>query len=118
MPTSAASARATTPIRTRVYHSSQCSTAENPTTYNYECYKSPEADKLIEEGLVELDQAKRAQIYQQYAVVQSNDLPVIYAWADIAHQGLQKTVSTSDPAGFQMSSIEFQGDMNKITNAK
>jgi len=101
-----------------VYHSSQCSTAENPTTYNYECYKSPEADKLIEDGLVELDQAKRAQIYQQYAVVQSNDLPVIYAWADIAHQGLQKTVNTTDPAGFQMSSIEFQGKMNEITNAK
>ena len=101
-----------------VYHSSQCSTAEKPTTYNYECYKSPEADKLIEDGLVELDQAKRAQIYQQYAVVQSNDLPVIYAWADVAHQGLQKTVNTSDPAGFQMSSIEFQGKMNEITNAK
>ena len=44
-----------------LYHSSQCSTAEAaglPTTSI--CYKNPDVDKLIEEGLTTFDQAKRA----------------------------------------------------------
>ena len=48
------------------------------------------------------DQAERAAIYQDYAVIQSNDLPVIYAWADIAHEGLRKTVDTTADGGLQL----------------
>jgi ABC-type transport system substrate-binding protein len=99
-----------------LYHSSQCSTAELPDTYNYECYTSPEADKLIEDGLVEFDQAKRAAIYQEYAVIQSNDLPVIYAWADIAREGLRKTVDTTAEGGIQMDSPTWFRQGEKLTN--
>ncbi|HEX6868343.1 MAG TPA: ABC transporter substrate-binding protein, partial [Candidatus Limnocylindrales bacterium] len=60
-----------------LYHSSECSTPERPDTNNYICYQNAEVDRLIEEGLVEFDQAKRAAIYQEYAVIQSNDLPVL-----------------------------------------
>lgn len=78
-----------------LYHSEQCSTAENPATFNYICYSNPEVDRLIKKGLATFDQAERAAIYQEYAVLQSKDLPVIYAWADIAREGLRKTVGSS-----------------------
>ena len=72
-----------------LYHSSECSTAERPDTNNYICYKNPEVDKLIEDGLKTFDVAERTKIYQEYAMIQSNDLPVIYSWSDIAHEGLR-----------------------------
>ena len=100
-----------------LYYSKECATAEKPDTNNYICYSNPEVDKLIDEGLTTFDQSARAKIYQQYAVIQSNDLPVIYAWADIAHQGLQKTVGTT--AGeLALDTPTFAWELEKVTNVK
>ena len=101
-----------------LYDSSQCSTAKQPDTNNYICYKNPVVDKAIADGLKEFDQAKRAKIYQDYAIVQSNDLPVIYSWADIAHQGLRKTVDTTADGGFQLDSPQFAWETQKVINKK
>jgi peptide/nickel transport system substrate-binding protein len=101
-----------------LYHSSECSTAERPATFNYICYQNPEADALIDQGLVEFDQAKRAEIYQEYAVIQSNDLPVIYAWADIAREGLRATVDTTAEGGLQLDSPTWFRQTEKLTNIK
>ena len=101
-----------------LYHSSECSTAERPDTNNYICYKNPEVDKLIEDGLKTFDVAERTKIYQDYAVIQSNDLPVIYSWSDIAHEGLRKTVDTTAEGGFQMDSPQFYWEVQKMTNKK
>ncbi|MGK2851823.1 MAG: ABC transporter substrate-binding protein [Candidatus Limnocylindrales bacterium] len=101
-----------------LYHSSQCSTAENPATFNYGCYQNPEADRLIDEGLVTFEQAARAKIYQEYAVIQSNDLPVIYAWADIAREGLRATVDTTADGGLQLDTPTWYRQLEKLTNAK
>lgn len=101
-----------------LYHSSQCSSEEQPDTNNYICYKNPEVDKLIDAGLVEFDQAARAKIYADYAVVQSNDLPVLYAWSDIAHEGLRKSVNTTNPGGFVLTSPQGFGPQELITNKK
>jgi peptide/nickel transport system substrate-binding protein len=99
-----------------LYHSAECSTAERPDTNNYICYKNPEVDKLIDEGLVEFDQAKRAEIYKEYAVLQSNDLPVLYSWADIAREGLSSTIDTT--AGFQNDTPTWFRQIEKLTNVK
>jgi ABC-type transport system substrate-binding protein len=101
-----------------LFHSSQCSTAENPITFNYICYNNPEADKLIEAGRLEFDQAKRATIYQQYAVVLAQDLPYIFAWSAIEHEGLQKTVGTTAEGGFQLDTPYFFWEIEKLTNIK
>jgi len=101
-----------------LYHSSQCSTAEQPATFNYECYQNPEADALIDKGLVTFDQAERAAIYQEYAVIQSNDLPVIYAWADIAREGLRATVDTTADGGLQLDTPTWFRQTEKLTNVK
>ncbi|MEO5884344.1 MAG: ABC transporter substrate-binding protein [Candidatus Limnocylindrales bacterium] len=99
-----------------LYHSSECSTPERPDTNNYICYKNAEVDKLIEDGLVEFDQSKRAAIYQEYAILQSNDLPVLYAWADIKREGLRATVDTT--AGFQNDTPTWFRQIEKLTNLK
>lgn len=101
-----------------LYHSKECSTAERPDTNNYLCYKNPEVDALIDKGLTTFDQAERAKIYQEYAVIQSNDLPVIYSWADIAHQGLRKTVESTAAGGLTLDSITFAWELEKLTNVK
>ena len=101
-----------------LYHSSQCSTAEQPATFNYECYQNPEADALIDKGLVTFDQAERAAIYQEYAVIQSNDLPVIYAWADIAREGLRATVDTTADGGLQLDTPTWFRQTEKLTNVE
>lgn len=101
-----------------LYHSSQCTTAENPQLYNYICYSNPEVDKLIEEGLVTFDQAERAKIYQEYAIIQSNDLPVIYAWSDIAREGLRATVDTTAEGGLQLDTPTWFRQVEKLTNVK
>ena len=61
--------------------------------------RTPKSTSSSTRVLVEFDQAKRAEIYQEYAVLQSNDLPVLYAWADIAREGLRKTVDTTAEVG-------------------
>ncbi len=100
-----------------LYHSKNCSTAENPETFNYICYSNPKADELIDKGLATFDQAERAKIYQEYAVIQSQDLPVIYAWSDIAREGLRKTVgSTAGP--LVIDSPTWFWEMEKLTNIK
>lgn len=101
-----------------LYHSSQCTTAENPELYNYICYSNPEVDKLIEDGLVTFDQAERAKIYQEYAIIQSNDLPVIYAWSDIAREGLRATVDTTAEGGLQLDTPTWFRQVEKLTNVK
>jgi hypothetical protein len=67
---------------------------------------------------VTFDQAERAKIYQEYAVIQSNDLPVIYAWSDIAREGLRATVDTTAEGGLQMDSPTFFRQVEKLTNIK
>jgi len=99
-----------------LYHSSQCSTAKNPETFNYECYQNPEVDKLIEQGLKEFDQTKRAAIYQQYAKLQADDLPVLYGWSDIAREGLRKTVNSTGQ--LSMDTPTWFWEIEKLTNQK
>jgi ABC-type transport system substrate-binding protein len=99
-----------------LYHSSQCSTAENPQTFNYECYQNPEVDKLIEDGLKEFDQTKRAAIYQEYAKLQADDLPVLYGWSDIAREGLRKTVNSTTE--LSLDTPTWFWEIEKLTNQK
>ncbi len=101
-----------------LYHSSECSSAERPTTLNYICYANPAVDRLIEAGRGETDQARRAAIYREYAILQSQDLPVIYAWSDIVHEGLRATVGTTDPAGLSLDSPMWARDVEQLTNER
>ena len=71
-----------------LWHSSNCVTEELPDTYNYICFQNERADELIEAGLKELDQAKRAEIYQEFETIMADELPYLWAWSDEAKEGL------------------------------
>ena len=87
-------------------------------TFNYICYNNPEADKLIEAGRLEFDQAKRAEIYKQYAILQAQDLPYIYAWSGIEHEGLNKSIGSTAEGGLVLDNPYFFWEIEKLTNIK
>jgi ABC-type transport system substrate-binding protein len=78
-----------------IFHSSKCVTKENPDDNNFVCWQNPEADKLLEDGRQELDQAKRKDIYFQFQLIAHSDLPYYFLWSDQGHAGLTKSVSSS-----------------------
>ena len=75
-----------------LYHSSNIVTEDLPDTYNYIGFDNERADELIEAGLKELDQAKRAEIYQEFEAIMAEELPALWAWSDEAKEGLSVAV--------------------------
>jgi ABC-type transport system substrate-binding protein len=102
----------------RLYHSTECSSAERSSTFNYICYANPAVDRLIEAGRTETDPAIRAGIYHQYAVTLSQDLPVIYAWSDLAHEGIRSSIGTTAAGGLSLDTPTWFRQMEKLTNAR
>ena len=102
----------------RLYHSTECSSAERSSTFNYICYQSPLVDRLIETGRTETDPLVRATIYHQYAVVLSHDLPVIYAWSDLAREGIRSSIGTTDVNGLSLDTPTWFHEMEKLTNVR
>ncbi|HUP55225.1 MAG TPA: ABC transporter substrate-binding protein [Methylomirabilota bacterium] len=102
----------------RFYHSSECSSAERSSTFNYICYADPTVDRLIDAGRGETDPALRAGIYHQYAIALSQDLPVIYAWSDVAHEGIRSTIGTTAAGGLELDTPTWYRQVEKLTNAR
>lgn len=100
----------------RLYHSTECSSAERSSTFNFICYQSAAVDGLIDAARSETDLTRRAALYQQYAVVLSQDLPVIYAWSDIAREGLRASVGTTNGAGLSLDTPTWFHEIEKLTN--
>ncbi len=100
----------------RLYHSSECSSAERSSTFNFICYQNAAVDGLIDAGRVQPDLTRRAALYQQYAVALSQDLPVIYAWSDIAREGLRASVGTTGTGGLSLDTPTWFHEIEKLTN--
>lgn len=75
-----------------IFHSSKIGTAALPDANNSGGWNNPEADKLMEQGRQELDQAKRKVIYDQFETLIHNDVPYYFLWADKRVAGLTKSV--------------------------
>lgn len=75
-----------------LYHSNNIVTEDLPDTYNYIGFSNERADELIEAGLRELDQAKRAEIYQEFEAIMAEELPALWAWSDEERQGLNASL--------------------------
>ena len=100
----------------RLYHSSECSSAERSSTFNFICYQNPVVDGLIEAGRTQTDVTRRAPIYHQYAVALAEDLPVIYAWSDLVREGIRDTVGTTSPEGLRLDTPTWFHEPEKLTN--
>jgi ABC-type transport system substrate-binding protein len=102
----------------RLYYSAECSSAERSSTFNYICYQSPVVDSLILAGRAETDPTRRAAIYQRYAVALAQDLPVIYAWSDIAREGIRASIGTTAPGGLPLDTPTWFDGVERLTNVK
>lgn len=78
-----------------LFHSSQCTTEEQPELYNYVCFQNDRADELIEQGLVVSDQAERAAIYQEFEQIVYDEQPYLFAWSDTAREAINANMQSS-----------------------
>jgi len=106
-----------------LFHSSQCLTASSlqgpAAPYNFECWQDPAADALILQGLATYDQAARKTIYQSFEKEIADQLPVLFAWADIRHDGVATTVNGAQPwTPDNMDSPTWFVPVQDITNDK
>jgi ABC-type transport system substrate-binding protein len=99
-----------------LYHSSECSTAKRPDTRNVGCYADPAVDRLIDAGRRETDPVRRAAIYRAYAIRISEDLPVIYAWSDVLHEGIGAGLGTTAPGGLHLDTPTWYQPIEGLTN--
>ena len=102
-----------------LYHSNNIVTEDLPDAYNYIGFSNERADQLIEAGLKELDQAKRAEIYQEFESIMAEELPALWAWSDEAREGLTATVTgtTADWDSTVMSTPTWFWDLSDVTKA-
>lgn len=78
-----------------LFHSSQCTTEEQPELYNYPCFQNDEADALIDEGLVVSDQEERAAIYQEFEQIMYDEQPYLFAWSDTAREAINVNMQST-----------------------
>jgi len=79
-----------------IFHSSEIPTKEVPSANNFPGWKNDEADRLLKEGREELDQEKRKAIYAEFQNLIHDELPYYFTWADLAHTGLSKRVTSQN----------------------
>jgi ABC-type transport system substrate-binding protein len=79
-----------------IFHSSEIPSKAVPSANNFPGWKNATADKLLEDGRTELDQAKRKEIYSQFQDLIHDELPYYFTWADLAHTGLSKRIATQN----------------------
>lgn len=79
-----------------LFHSSQCTSAEQTGSYNYPCLQDDEIDRLIEEGLATSDQEARTEIYFEYGARMQELQPYLFAWSNVNADGLSAGMQYDD----------------------
>ncbi len=91
-----------------IFNSGEIPTKANPSANNFPGWKNDKADQLLKSGREELDQAKRKDIYFQFQTLIHDELPYYFLWADKAHTGLSKRVSSqNDPLDLTTTAINY-----------
>ena len=87
------------PDQYSIWHSSQ----QAPGQFNFIGYNNPVADKLLEQGRLELNPEKRMKIYHDFSKVLLEDSPIVYLSAGYGLSAIHKRVKGIDnpapPAG-------------------
>jgi ABC-type transport system substrate-binding protein len=79
-----------------LFHSSQCTSDEQPDLYNYVCFQDEEIDRLIEEGLATSDQEARTEIYFEYQARMQELQPYLFGWSNVNADGLSAGMQYDD----------------------
>ena len=92
------------PDQYSIWHSSQ----QAPGQFNFIGYNNPVADKLLEQGRLELNPEKRMKIYHDFSKVLLEDSPIVYLSAGYGLSAIHKRVKGIDnpapPAGISWNS--------------
>ena len=78
-----------------VFHSSQCTTQEQPDLLNYICFSNDEADRLMEEGRRVSDIDERTAIYQELEQLLHEEQPYLFAWSNLARDAVDANLASS-----------------------
>jgi ABC-type transport system substrate-binding protein len=79
-----------------IWHSSQCTTEEQPDLFNYICFQNERADEIIEQQIVELDFEARRTLIQEFELIMAEELPYLWAWAPVGREGLRTNINQTD----------------------
>lgn len=92
------------PDQYSIWHSSQ----QAPGQFNFIGYNNPVADKLLEQGRLELNPEKRMKIYHDFSKILLEDSPIVYLSAGYGLSAIHKRVKGIDnpapPAGISWNS--------------
>jgi len=95
------------PDQYNIWHSSQ----QAPGQFNFIGYNNPQADKLLEQGRLELNPDKRMKIYHELSRVLLEDSPIVYLSAGYGLSAIHKRVRGIDnpapPAGIGHNSQDW-----------
>ncbi len=100
-----------------LFHSSQCTTEEQPELYNYICFQNEEADRLIDAGLVTSDQDERAALYQEFEQIMFDEQPYLFAWSDVAREALDVNLE-STAGGLELGSPLWHWQLESLRVAE
>lgn len=70
-------------------------------SWNFVGYENPETDQLIDEGLEETDQEKRAEIYQEFGQILNRDLPWVPLYVPEVINAYHKSIKGYTPNSFK-----------------
>ena len=100
-----------------LFHSSQCTTAEEPQLFNYICFRNEDVDALIEEGRRNSDPEERAAVYRNLERLLHEQQPYIFAWSDLARDAVDaRLVSTA--AALDMASPRWYWQLETLIVAE
>jgi ABC-type transport system substrate-binding protein len=77
------------------FHSSQCTTEEEPNTYNYICYQNPRLDRLLEAGRATPDIAERRELYLEVQEILADEQPYLFLWADVRREAVDANLRST-----------------------
>jgi ABC-type transport system substrate-binding protein len=86
-----------------MFHSSQCPTREAPGGGNVGCWRSQEADRLVEAERSGRTLAERTQTYRSLQTLVRKEVPYLFLWYDPDHRGYSKRISVQAPGTFDLS---------------
>ena len=100
----------------RLYHSTECSSAERSSTFNFICYQSAAVDGLIDAARIRRTWTSGRRSTTSTPSPCRRTCRVIYAWSDIAREGLRASVGTTDAGGLSLDTPTWFHEMEKLTN--
>lgn len=96
-----------------IWHSSQCTTEQQPDLWNHICFDDAEADRLIEAGLRVSDPDQRAAIYRDLQELIYEQQPHLFAWSELATDAFDRRL-TSTSAELQLESPRWDWQLETL----